>query len=167
MFEKIAENGSLNPDLIDTFLHTFYLLLLRKEYQNALVELKDIVNKITNEPEVYYKNYLAFNWKKHQVDLLIVPYYRCLESVLEGNQIQFDERLYEGLQKHKEWSLLKSIKGHIPNSNNPFSFISIRMLATCCLAYDKGMTINTESDYIPKWLYKHHQKLSRPEISLQ
>lgn len=155
MFAKIAEHGSLNPDLIDTLLHSFHLFLLGKEYSQALVLAKDIIDKISNQPEVYYKNYLSFNSKKHQVDKLIVPYYRCLESVLEGNQSQFDERLYEGLQLHKEWAMLKPEKGQIPNSNNHFSFVSIKMATVCSLAFDRGMSINVQSDYIPAWLIQN------------
>ena len=129
--------------------------MLGKDYSKALVLVKEIIDKISNQPEVYYKNYLSFNSKKHQVDKLIVPYYRCLESVLEGNQSQFDERLYEGLQLHKEWAMLKPEKGQIPNSNNHFSFVSIKMTTVCSLAFDRGMSINVQSDYIPEWLIKN------------
>ena len=30
------------------------------------------------------------------------------------------------------------------------------LLSACCLAYDKGMKIEVESDYIPKWLIEQN-----------
>lgn len=159
MFSKIADYRNINPDLIDPIFHDFYFQLLRKEYLMALTIVKDIIEKITTKPEIYFKNYNVLIGKKYQINYLTIPYFRCLQSVLEGNQNKFDKLLYDGLQKHRIWAEIKASKKDIPipNSNNSSGFVSIPLLAACCLAYDNGMKINVESDYIPEWLICNEQ----------
>lgn len=159
MFRKIAEYGSLIPEEIDPNTHDFYLSLLSNDDIKALEILRMIIEKITSKPRSCFKNYASIAEKRDYVDLLLLPFYTCLASVLEQNQNNFDTLLFDALEKHKEWSMVKlrSPKNslYIPNSNAPESFVSIPLLAACSLAYDKGMTINVESDYIPEWLYKN------------
>lgn len=164
MFGKIAQYRSLNPDAIDPITHDFYMLLLNKEYVRASEILRTIIEKITTSPRSCFKNYAFIAEKRDAVDLLLIPFYRCLESVLDNNQTLFDERLYDSLQKHKDWTMVKlrSPKNSLytPNYNEPEGFVSIPLLAACSIAYDNGMSINVESDYIPEWLYKNDGHLT-------
>jgi hypothetical protein len=159
MFRKIAEYGSLIPDNIDPITHDFYLQLLAGNESQAAATLRTIIEEISTKPRSCVKNYAFMAEKRDNVDLLLLPYYKCLESVLKGEQLLFDELLWEGLQKHKEWAMVKlrSPKNYLasPNSNADISFVSVPLSAVCSIAYDKGMAINVESDYIPEWLYKN------------
>jgi hypothetical protein len=167
MFEKIADYKNINPDLIDPYWHELYFLLLKKEYVNAIIKTQEVTAKLIEKPNTYLKNHGFFKEVKDQNHLITLPFLNCLESVLEENQSQFDERLHQALLSHKVYSTIKPNAGkkntlYVPNSNEPSGFVSMKLLAICCIAYDKGMKINIESDYIPKWIIEKDFAFEKP-----
>lgn len=67
-------------------------------------------------------------------------------AIFQQDQAKLDLALLAGLQAHKEFW------GNSTNSQKEYGWLSFPLLAACAYAYDHGMDINVESDYIPRWL---------------
>ncbi|MEY3444729.1 MAG: hypothetical protein RLZZ519_3010 [Bacteroidota bacterium] len=79
-------------------------------------------------------------------EFLIMPSTRLWNAILSKDQAAVDKALESALEHHKLFW------GNTENSQKIFGWISLPLLAACAYAYDHGMDINVESDYIPRWL---------------
>ncbi|MEY3444020.1 MAG: hypothetical protein RLZZ519_2301 [Bacteroidota bacterium] len=78
--------------------------------------------------------------------LLGISRIKLWEAILHDNQAAADNELLICLATHcKVW-------GSKENSQDKNGWISLPLLAACAYAYDHGMDLNVESDYIPRWL---------------
>ena len=75
-----------------------------------------------------------------------VPELDLFESLMLKDVPKFNERLFHALSEHKK------VAEEMPN--NVLFFVNIRLTGICALAYDRGMPIEVESPYIPKWMIK-------------
>jgi len=79
-------------------------------------------------------------------EFLIMPSTRLWNAILSKDQTAVDKALKSALEHHKLFW------GNTENSKKIFGWISLPLLAACAYAYDHGMDLNVESDYIPRWL---------------
>jgi hypothetical protein len=77
--------------------------------------------------------------------VLLLYYY-----VLTDEQEKFDEMLLLAVQRHRGYYDTDYDNRRI----HAEGWVSWRLLGVCAFAYDRGMQINVESEYIPEWLYK-------------
>ncbi|GEM_PF-5107407 len=130
---------------------------LLKSYMNnnvdklILLEIKEICNKKfdTNtppKPDIFPEAYVFQLYQRVQL----------IEYVINEKEYEFNELLYLALQYHKTiWSQNKGLNlGDVPLKNNSDGFISWPLTSLAAMAYDKGMKIKVESDYMPEWMVK-------------
>jgi hypothetical protein len=78
---------------------------------------------------------------------ITLPWMKLLDSVMHSDQERFNTALQEALQLHKAYwtkdedSLLYSE-----------SYLALGLIAICRLAYEQGMIVDADSDYLPLWL---------------
>ena len=82
----------------------------------------------------------ALNIAVREIDLLF--------RLLENDSVAFNESLIKALERHKKHWSEKNLK------NDPRGFIAIGILGLVSIAYERGMTIEVESDYIPKYIFQ-------------
>jgi hypothetical protein len=82
----------------------------------------------------------ALNIAVREIDLLF--------RLLENDSVAFNESLIKALERHKKHWSKKNLK------NDPNGFIAIGILGLVSIAYERGMTIEVESDYIPKYIFQ-------------
>jgi hypothetical protein len=82
----------------------------------------------------------ALNIAVREIDLLF--------RLLENDSVAFNESLIKALEWHKKHWSEKNLK------NDPDGFIAIGILGLVSIAYERGMTIEVESDYIPKYIFQ-------------
>jgi len=82
----------------------------------------------------------ALNIAVSEIDLLF--------RLLENDSVAFNESLIKALERHKKHWSEKDMK------NRPIGFIAIGILGLVSIAYERGMTIEVESDYIPKYIFQ-------------
>ncbi|GEM_PF-3048594 len=77
-----------------------------------------------------------------------------LKAIIENDQDAFTEHLFDGLTYHKMlWGQERGLnKGDAPLFKDPHGFISWAHTALAAMAYDKGIRVEVESDYMPKWI---------------
>ncbi|MEY3445191.1 MAG: hypothetical protein RLZZ519_3472 [Bacteroidota bacterium] len=78
---------------------------------------------------------------------LKLPLVEVWENILDGNHKAAEAAVAGALQSHKDFW------GSDENWQNADGWISLPLLHACAYAYDHGMKIDVESDYIPRWLY--------------
>ena len=76
-------------------------------------------------------------------------------DVVQNDNEQFNKHLLDAVKYHKAfWSQKRGLnRGETHLCEIPEGFISLPLTALCSMAFDKGMKIEVESDYIPKYLY--------------
>ena len=79
---------------------------------------------------------------------IAVPEIDLLFRLLENDSVAFNESLIKALERHKKHWSKKNLK------NDPNGFIAIGILGLVSIAYERGMTIEVESDYIPKYIFQ-------------
>ncbi|MFT3662344.1 MAG: immunity 49 family protein [Gordonia sp. (in: high G+C Gram-positive bacteria)] len=67
-----------------------------------------------------------------------------------GDQEAFTEQLWSALEAHRAYYSKNEYRTCWSDG-----FISIPILAACCMAIDDGMTIDIETDYLPRYLLDH------------
>jgi hypothetical protein len=82
----------------------------------------------------------ALNIAVREIDLLF--------RLLENDSVAFNESLIKALERHKKHWSKKDMK------NRPIGFIAIGILGLVSIAYERGITIDVESDYIPKYIFQ-------------
>jgi hypothetical protein len=82
----------------------------------------------------------ALNIAVREIDLLF--------RLLENDSVAFNESLIKALERHKKHWSKKNLK------NDPNGFIAVGILGLVSIAYERGMTIEVESDYIPKYIFQ-------------
>lgn len=77
-----------------------------------------------------------------------------LDAIIDKDQKAFTEYLFDGLTYHKMlWGQKKGLnKGDTPLFKDPQGFVSWSHLALAAMAYDRGLRVEVESDYMPKWI---------------
>lgn len=77
-----------------------------------------------------------------------------LKAIIEENQEEFNKNLVDGIMHHKAyWGRKHGLnKGDSPLCDDPLGFISWPLTALAAMAFDKGLKIEVESDYTPKWM---------------
>jgi hypothetical protein len=134
------------------YLHfkLFYSLGLdEKPDMNIFNEMEAIVLKNMNSyymPDVAefpYPNYF-FNFNRALI----------LKAIIENDQEAFTKHMFEGVTYHKEfWGQKVGLnRGDTPLCDDPNGFISWQLTALATMAYDRGLNIEIESDYITLWL---------------
>ncbi|MCT4638070.1 MAG: immunity 49 family protein [Bacteroidales bacterium] len=134
------------------YLHfkLFYSLGLdEKPDMNLFNEMEAIVLKNMNSyymPDVAefpYPNYF-FNFNRALI----------LKAIIDNNQEAFTKHLFEGVTYHKEfWGQKVGLnRGDTPLCDDPDGFISWHLTALAAMAYDRGLNIEVDSDYITLWL---------------
>jgi hypothetical protein len=82
----------------------------------------------------------ALNIAVREIDLLF--------RLLENDSVAFNESLIKALEWHKKHWSKENLK------NDPNGFIAVGILGLVSIAYERGMTIEVESDYIPKYIFQ-------------
>jgi hypothetical protein len=82
----------------------------------------------------------ALNIAVREIDLLF--------RLLENDSVAFNESLIKALERHKKHWSKKNLK------NDTDGFIAVGILGLVSIAYERGMTIEVESDYIPKYIFQ-------------
>lgn len=77
---------------------------------------------------------------------LAVPEIDLLFRLLENDATAFNEALVKALECHKKHWGKKSLK------NDPHGFLALGPLGLAAIAYERGISIEVESDYIPKYI---------------
>ncbi|MBD2248034.1 immunity 49 family protein [Nostoc sp. FACHB-888] len=77
---------------------------------------------------------------------LAVPEIDLLFRLLENDATAFNEALVKALECHKKHWGKKSLK------NDPHGFLALGPLGLAVIAYGRGISIEVESDYIPKYI---------------
>ncbi len=77
-----------------------------------------------------------------------------LKAIVESDQNAFTKHLFEGVVYHKEyWGQKVGLnRGDTPLCDDPKGFISWPLTALAAMAYDRGLKIEVDSDYIPLWM---------------
>lgn len=70
----------------------------------------------------------------------------AMEAIEDGDASRFNEALYEVLKAYKAYY------GRGKEKNHPRMFVALGATSLAALAFDKGMPIEVESGYMPKWL---------------
>jgi len=85
---------------------------------------------------------------------LLVAEMALAERLHEGNAAAFNDALERALLAHRaHWTRAALPDESIANrSNHPDGFIALLPLALACLAHDRGIAIEIESAYIPRWI---------------
>ena len=79
---------------------------------------------------------------------IAVPEIDLLFRLLENDSAAFNKSLIKALECHKKHWSKKDMK------NRPIGFIAIGILGLVSIAYERGITIDVESDYIPKYIFQ-------------
>jgi hypothetical protein len=79
---------------------------------------------------------------------IAVPEIDLLFRLLENDSVAFNESLIKALERHKKHWSKENLK------NDPNGFIAVGILGLVSIAYERGMTIEVESDYIPKYIFQ-------------
>jgi hypothetical protein len=79
---------------------------------------------------------------------IAVPEIDLLFCLLENDSAVFNESLINALECHKKYWSKKKLQ------NDTDGFIAIGILGLVSIAYERGITIDVESDYIPKYIFQ-------------
>lgn len=137
--DSVFNNANIKPDEMD--------LLWVKIQRGIIEESSDVSDEITQmintiESGQMDKEKLPYRQK------IILPILRLYQSVLSSDSTKFNSDLNFALQNHKEFWSISS------REYKADGWVSIPLLAVCSIAFDKGISLETSSDYIPEWLYK-------------
>ena len=75
---------------------------------------------------------------------ILVPCLQLMLRLIEGQAAPFNEALHWALERHKKYW------GSAKNKTDPEGFLALGPLACASLAHDAGITIEVESDYLPR-----------------
>ncbi len=88
-----------------------------------------------------------------EILMIYAPTLLVYQALFSGNSEAFNEQLFEALELHKEFYDTER-EGAFFDYPEEDGAVSWPLLAVCSIAYDSGLKVNVESDYIPKWLYE-------------
>jgi hypothetical protein len=83
-----------------------------------------------------------------------------LKAIIDNDQEAFTKYLFEGVTYHKMfWGRKEGLnKGEAHLCEDPQGFISWSHTALAAMAYDRGLKIEVDSDYIPMWMIEGNWK---------
>jgi hypothetical protein len=111
----------------------FYHAIFEKDSNLALKKLEDY--ELENEGDA-----------KDFLELIKNPQIGLWKAILHNDNSAAVTSLTFSLECHKKfWGTEK-------NRQDKNGWISLPLLAACAYAYDHGMDLNVESDYIPRWI---------------
>jgi hypothetical protein len=133
----------------------YSLGLDEKPDMNLFNEMEAIVLKNMNSyymPDVAefpYPNYF-FNFNRALI----------LKAIIDNDQEAFTKHMFEGVTYHKMfWGRKEGLnKGEAHLCEDPQGFISWSHTALAAMAYDRGLKIEVDSDYIPMWMIEGNWK---------
>jgi Immunity protein 49 len=146
-------------------LSLLYNLIHQNEVE-ALETTNEMILQLNTKPSIMLGNYNQWKSVRDSTELLTLPWLNCLKLYFERDEKQLNEKLYEALQKHKDFCEMiyskRELAGGSPNSNQDYCFVSKDLLMVCCLAHDKGMKVEVESDYLPQWIIEKDFEFENP-----
>ncbi|NBE56525.1 immunity 49 family protein [Streptomyces boluensis] len=162
------------------WLTAFYLALICRE-QSRLTELSNVPLSVLRDSGAEYDEYiydwvdaLQTYWKRgpdlgdklvaavegtdpdrlqaadrQLMQLVLYPPLNLLFRLIAGDTDRFNVELAKAVEWHKEyWT------GDEQRAAQPSGLVAVAPLALACLAYDGGVPIDVESDYLPKYLLR-------------
>jgi hypothetical protein len=85
----------------------------------------------------------SFQWRAHLPHTSVYP---ALAPLAAGDPVGFNAALLEALRAHRKYFGTKS------ESRTPRGWIALGPLALCCLAHDRGMVVEVDSEYLLPYL---------------
>ncbi|AZQ65178.1 hypothetical protein EI427_23480 [Flammeovirga pectinis] len=148
--ERDFRRSNLSLDKLDLAMINFY------KHLNSPSE--EVVIETIKATEPFVGNYLDEQFAADYVLNIYEPIIGVYDALFRQNEQLFNEKLLKAIQLHKEYYNDQSEDtDHSPHASD--GFISWFLLAPICLAYDRGMKIEVQSDYLPEWLIKREFEL--------
>ncbi len=121
--------------------------------KNLIEEYKKKDDEFIEKGETKYftkeGSYFAYNASaKEQAEKIVQPKVHMAYAAFHKDSSRFNEILEKYLIDKKTW--IKKSR----NSDNPQYYIDFNALCICAYAYDQGIDIQVESEYIPAWVYR-------------
>ena len=95
----------------------------------------------------------ATDWEKEQTQALKLPLLAVLQSILDRDEVAFNEALLVALQKHKSYYEGED-EYRDTRTGLPEGWLSLPLIAACSLAHQRGLLRSVTSDYIPEWMVR-------------
>jgi hypothetical protein len=136
---SVFENANIKPDELDLLFVRIQKGMIGDDPQLA-ENLEDMITAIHSGQMDKAK--LPYRQK------MVLPFLKLYQSILANDSDKFNSDLNSALQMHQTfWSTSD-------REYKPDGWVSIPLLTTCSLAFDKGINITVSSEYIPEWLYR-------------
>lgn len=125
-------------------------MIFMKSFFNGCPNTEAFNNIVSQSFEEHYSTIIYYDTYYH---FRLRYEYLCIEAIMQNDETKFNESLQKGLEFHKSfWGQKPRKRSDYDCRSDAGGFISLTLLAVCCLAHDKGMNITVESDYLPKWM---------------
>lgn len=122
------------------------------EVYKVLFEDSKYLEKAIEIYELKEKEFSKTNPSRNWIDNQGTPVIMLCKSVLQKDAFGFNDLLEKALNKHKEYFSKKD------RAADFWGWVSFPLLMICSYAYDNGISITVESDYIPRWLFEGNFK---------
>jgi len=152
--------GKETRDYIDfgTWMTVFYTAVILRE-KKAIDFLTGLENRFMKQGNVSFDDVRIAEVEVYKVLFEDSKYlekaieiYELKEKefskVLQKDAFGFNDLLEKALNKHKEYFSKKD------RAADFWGWVSFPLLMICSYAYDNGISITVESDYIPRWLFE-------------
>lgn len=132
------------------FLDLILICAGEKKFEDSIL---DDITKIVNKGIVGYhdlgrtstiKSKDATDFRK----IMHLPIANLYYHAYQKNEQEFNSTLEQYLLNKKEWIIKNK------EENSSFYWIDFPVLGCCAFAYDRGVTITVESEYIPAFVYR-------------
>lgn len=107
---------------------------------------KAIRNYRKIEPSLKHETELRKNFNRY----LTTPMVNLIDSLEQKSSKAFNDVLEKALHSHYEF--YKEKREDYGRPGDSFGWVSLKLLSVCAHAYDKGIKIEVESDYLPYWM---------------
>lgn len=92
--------------------------------------------------------YIYVQGRSRRMKILHLPLVNLYESILKSDQNEFNQQLEIFILEKRDYIIENHWEGDFRY------WIDFGALAACSYAYDRGISIEVESEYIPSWVYK-------------
>jgi hypothetical protein len=111
----------------------FFVWTFGKDADDPTVLLEDWLSDSSGDGEAYRK-------------MIKLPQGQLWHSLIAADKEKSETSLRQALESHKTFWGAKNMR------QDKNGWISLPLIHACAYAYDHGMDLNVESDYIPRWL---------------